>query len=133
MSGEDEASELRKRLKEVSTELMRETERAELLNRFWKDEKTRALTAEQLASDERKSIHEDLMQLLRVLGMGDHARPRSPHAVFLECIARTNDLVGLLHYVHQSVHQAHHAEGEPNDCRTGACGAINAFLKVGHG
>ena len=32
-------------------------------------------------------VQEDLRELLRVLGMGDHARPQSPHEVFQEAIA----------------------------------------------
>jgi hypothetical protein len=37
-------------------------------------------------------LQEDLSEMLRVLGLGDHARPQSPHEVFLECIAEVKRL-----------------------------------------
>lgn len=36
---------------------------------------------------EQDAVHADLSQLLRVLGMGDHARPQSSHEVMLEAIS----------------------------------------------
>jgi hypothetical protein len=35
---------------------------------------------------EQDAVHADLSQLLRVLGMGDHARPQSSHEVMLDAI-----------------------------------------------
>jgi hypothetical protein len=35
---------------------------------------------------EQDAIHADLSQLLRVLGLGDHARPQSSHEVMLDAI-----------------------------------------------
>jgi hypothetical protein len=35
---------------------------------------------------EQDAVHADLSQLLRVLGLGDHARPQSPHEVMLDAI-----------------------------------------------
>jgi hypothetical protein len=36
---------------------------------------------------EQDAVHADLSQLLRVLGMGDHARPQSSHEVMLDAIS----------------------------------------------
>ncbi len=35
-------------------------------------------------------LQDDLRDMLCALGMGDHARPQSPHEVFRECIARAS-------------------------------------------
>jgi hypothetical protein len=41
---------------------------------------------------EQDAVHADLSQLLRVLGMGDHARPQSGHEVMLEAISEVGKL-----------------------------------------
>ena len=40
-----------------------------------------------LSASERDAVMADLGKLLEVLGLGDCARPQSPHEVMLECIA----------------------------------------------
>lgn len=37
-------------------------------------------------------LEDDLRDMLRILGLGDHARPQSPHLVFRECIAAVEQL-----------------------------------------
>jgi hypothetical protein len=49
-------------------------------------------TAGDLASSERDAVLEDLGLLLRVLGLGDHARPCSPHEVMLDAINEVRKL-----------------------------------------
>lgn len=39
-------------------------------------------------------MQDDLSELLRALGMGDHARPESPHEVMQQCIAKARTLAG---------------------------------------
>ncbi len=46
-----------------------------------------------LGETERDLIHGDLGKLLDLLGMGDFARPESPHEVFLMCLAEVARLV----------------------------------------
>jgi hypothetical protein len=41
---------------------------------------------------EQRAVHEDLALLLRVLGLGDHARPQSPHEVMLDAINEVGKL-----------------------------------------
>jgi hypothetical protein len=41
---------------------------------------------------EQDAVHADLAQLLRVLGLGDHARPYSPHEVMLDAINAVGEL-----------------------------------------
>lgn len=41
---------------------------------------------------EQQAVHDDLALLLRVLGLGDHARPQSPHEVMLEAISKAGRL-----------------------------------------
>ena len=40
-----------------------------------------------LSASERDAVMADLGKLLEALGLGDYARPQSPHEVMLECIA----------------------------------------------
>ena len=41
---------------------------------------------------ERDAIRADIGQLLEALGLGDYARPESPHQVMLQCIAEVRRL-----------------------------------------
>lgn len=41
---------------------------------------------------EQHAVHADLAQLLRILGLGDHARPQSPHEVMLDAINEVGKL-----------------------------------------
>jgi hypothetical protein len=41
---------------------------------------------------EQHAVHEDLAMLLRVLGLGDHARPKSSHEVMLDAINEAGKL-----------------------------------------
>lgn len=52
--------------------------------------------AGQLAPGERDLILADLGRLLDLLGLGDHARPQSPHEVFLMCLAELERVKGTL-------------------------------------
>jgi hypothetical protein len=45
---------------------------------------------------EQHAVHEDLAQLLRILGLGDHARPQSPHEVMLDAINEAGRLRAAL-------------------------------------
>lgn len=40
-----------------------------------------------LSAGERDAVHADLGELLEMLGLGNYARPESPHAVFRQCLA----------------------------------------------
>ncbi|GJE55242.1 hypothetical protein [Methylobacterium thuringiense] len=38
-------------------------------------------------ANDQDTLHADLSELLTILGMGDHARPQSPHEVFQEALS----------------------------------------------
>jgi hypothetical protein len=49
-------------------------------------------SAEKAMSDMTGAVMQDLADLLNVLGLGDHARPQTPHEVFRECIASVAEI-----------------------------------------
>jgi hypothetical protein len=55
-----------------------------------------AATATRAHIAEQDAVHADLSQLLRVLGMGDHARPQSSHEVMLDAINEVGKIRGAL-------------------------------------
>jgi hypothetical protein len=54
-----------------------------------RDQATRAEVRRHVA--EQDAIHADLGELLVMLGLGDYARPQSPHEVFQMCLARLRE------------------------------------------
>lgn len=50
----------------------------------------------ELTAAERDLIRADLGQLLETLGLGDYARPESPHEVFLECLASVRQMAAFV-------------------------------------
>jgi hypothetical protein len=61
---------------------------------------------------EQDAVHADLAQLLRVLGLGDHARPQSPHDVMLDAINEAGRLRARLQFGERTEAQIRAAERE---------------------
>ena len=47
--------------------------------------------------EDQSLMQDDLRALLRAAGMGDHARPQSPHEVMLQAVAEVERLRAALH------------------------------------
>ena len=71
------------------TELLREGNelRSQLAETEHQRDEARAETRQM-----QDAVHADLGQLLEVLGLGDYARPESPHEVFQQCVAKVREL-----------------------------------------
>lgn len=46
-------------------------------------------------ANDQDALHADLSELLTILGMGDHARPQSPHEVFQKALGKVRERLQL--------------------------------------
>ena len=61
---------------------------------------------------EQRAVHEDLALLLRVLGLGDHARPQSSHEVMLDAINEVGRLRARVEFGERTEAQIRAAQQE---------------------